>query len=105
MDLRQYRLNEWDWIKEYKAKYGDKYYHAYKDKICYMLSLLKPGKSYNFSGAEKQGSRIFIVEYETDGIKKEESNPDLFIKICCMFIHSNEGYVFNDEYDKITRNE
>ena len=68
-----------------------------------MLADLKPGRLYDLSNVETSGSKIFIVTYNVDGIEKQEQNPDLFIKLCCMFILSFNDYEFSENFDKIIR--
>lgn len=103
MDLRQYRLNDWEWYGRYKEKYGPEAFHRYKDKIFAMLESLKPGRLYDLAEAEAKGSRIFIVTYSDNGVERQESNPDLFVKLCCMFILSCGDYVFSEDFNKIMR--
>lgn len=103
MDLKQYRLNDWVWYNQYKDKYGSEAFHRYKDKIFKMLTDLKSGRLYDLSDVESKGSRIFVITYNVDGVDKEESNPDLFIKLCCMFILSFNDYEFSENFDKIMR--
>lgn len=103
MDLKQYRLSDWAWYNQYKDKYGSEAFHRYKDKIFKMLTDLKSGRLYDLSDVESKGSRIFVITYNVDGADKEESNPDLFIKLCCMFILSFNDYEFSENFDKIMR--
>nr|DAP41641.1 MAG TPA: hypothetical protein [Caudoviricetes sp.] len=103
MDLKQYRLNDWEWYNRYKDKYGLESFTKYKDKIFDMLANLKSGRLYDLSNVETSGSKIFIITYNIDGIEKQESNPDLFIKLCCMFILSFSDYEFSENFDKIMR--
>lgn len=103
MDLKQYRLNDWIWYDLYKNKYGLDAFNQYKDKIFKMLSELKPGRLYDLTDVEAKGSKIFIITYSIDGIEKQEANPDLFIKLCCMFILSFCDYEFSENFDKIMR--
>lgn len=103
MDLKQYRLSDWAWYNQYKDKYGSEAFHRYKDKIFKMLTDLKSGRLYDLSDVESKGSRIFVITYNVDGVDIEESNPDLFIKLCCMFILSFNDYEFSENFDKIMR--
>lgn len=103
MNLKQYRLNDWAWYNQYKDKYGQKAFNQYKDKIFKMLTDLKPGRLYDLTNVETSGSKIFVVTYSINGVEKQESNPDLFIKLCCMFILSFGDYEFSENYDKIMR--
>ena len=68
-----------------------------------MLANLKSGRLYDLSNVETSGSKIFVITYKIDGVEKEESNPDLFIKLCCMFILSFNDYEFSENFDKIMR--
>lgn len=103
MDLRQYRPNDWEWYSRYKEKYGPEAFQQYKNKIFKMLEELKPGRLYDFTEAEAKGSKIFIVTFEDNGTPRQEANPDLFVKLCCMFIESCHDYEFSDDYNKIKR--
>ena len=103
MNLKQYRLSNWDWLEHYKKRYGHDAFYQYKDKIFSMLADLKPGHLYELENAESKGSKIFVITYNLNGIEKQESNPDLFIKLCCMFILSFSDYEFSENFDKIIR--
>lgn len=103
MDLKQFRLDGWQWYEQYKAKYGLESFNTYKDKIISMLYDLKPGRTYDLTNVENSGSRIFIVSYNVNGVETCEQNPDLFVKICCMFMLSCSDYSFSDDYNKIIR--
>lgn len=104
MDLKQYRLDtDWSWYEIYKNRYGSDAFNHYREKVHYVLALLKPGRNYDLKESVDKGSRIFIIEYEKSGIRKEESNPDLFIKLCCSYIQTVGGYSFSEDFTKIKR--
>lgn len=103
MDLKQYRLNDWEWYNRYKDKYGLESFNGYKDKIFKMLHDLKPGRIYDLTNVENSGSKIFIVTYSVNNVEMSEQNPDFFVKLCCMFILSFGDYSFSDDYNKIIR--
>ena len=103
MDLKQYRLENWEWLTQAIERYGSEAYHVYRDKIFKMLYQLRPGKMYDFTGAKERGSKIFTIEFEKDGIRQSEENPDLFVKVCCTFILMNQDYVFSEDYSSIKR--
>lgn len=103
MDLKQYRLNDWEWYNRYKEKYGSESFYEYKDKIFKMLHDLKPGRSYDLTNVENSGSKIFLIIYNINDIETSEQNPDFFVKLCCMFILSFSDYSFSDDFNKIKR--
>jgi len=103
MNLAQYRLEDWKWYNEYKTRYGEDYFRQYREKIHSLMMALKPGHYYDLELAVDKGSRIFLIEFEESGVKKEESNPDLFIKLVCSYIQTVGGYTFSEDFTKIKR--
>lgn len=101
MDLKQYRLTDWNWIDTYKNKYGAEYFHGYMNKVFNMLSDLKPGRCYDLSTVAKQNSKIFNVTYINKGKSHTEYNPDFFVKTVCLYMLSFQDYEFSDDYSKI----
>ena len=82
----QHRMNNYDWLSEYKKKMGKEAFCKYVDGVYRFLIEMK---QYTFFSIEKN-------------VKTE--SRDLFIKICCMFIHEgNSEYVMSEQYDKIIR--
>ena len=103
MNLEQYRLENWKWYNEYKTRYGETSFRQYREKIHSLMATLKKGHYYDLKNVIDKGSRIFIIEFEESGIKKEESNPDLFIKLVCSYIMTVGGYTFSEDFTKIKR--
>lgn len=83
MNLQKYRLNDWSELSKFKDEMGIEEYNAYTDKVYSVLLNLPPGKFYSVNKLAKP------------------ENFDLFIKICCLFIHSNHQYTMSSDYSKI----
>ena len=104
MDYSIYRLNDWSWLNQYKERYGEEYYRNYSEKIYGMLDQLKKGRCYDLSTIESSGSTVFQINYvDKNGKPCCETNPDLFIKLCCSYILECDDYIISDDYQKIRR--
>ena len=104
MDLKQYRLDaDWSWYEIYKNRYGSDAFNHYREKVHNALAMLKPGRYYDLNASVDKGSRIFLIEFIESGVKKEESNPDLFIKLVCSYIQTVGDYTFSEDFTKIKR--
>lgn len=94
-DLSKYRMNNYDWFKEYTAQRGKEAFDKFINDVCKFLLEMKPGT-------------FFQIERN---VKPE--NIDFFIKVCCMFIHERycsvqefkTEYIFSNDYTKIIHRE
>jgi hypothetical protein len=89
-DYTQYRLENWDWVREYGHSRGEQAFLGYVNGVCRFLAGMKPGSFFTVEG----------------NVKPE--NTDLFIKTCCMFIletgrepDAAKEYLFSNDYTKI----
>jgi hypothetical protein len=104
MDFKQYRLTDWAWIRAFEEKYGSGAYHAYFRKVCNALDDLKPGYQYNLLQELSRDSDLFLVHLpDSAGNCNMKQDTDLFIKVCCTWILTNNEYGFSDDYTLIKR--
>jgi hypothetical protein len=104
MDFKQYRLNDWTWITQFKEKYGAEAYHEYFRKVCNTLCRLKPGFMYNLNDElHKDSDFLLVVVAEPGGTVKKIRDADFCIKVCCAWMLENPDFYFSSDYSIIKR--
>lgn len=87
MNFSEHRLTNWSWQELYRIQLGESAYNEYFNSVWLALDRLEVNEFYDIA---KQ------VRVE---------NRDLFIKICCQYILTHNGYEFSNDYTQIIRKE
>jgi len=90
-NLSIHRMENYDWVEDYKSKMGKEAFDKYIHEVYVFLLDMKPGTFFQIEG----------------NVKNE--NTDLFIKVCSMFMHERHcatrefdtEYIFSNDYTKI----
>ena len=69
-DFSEHIMKNWEWCEQYRSRLGEEAYRTYVNKVIDLLTGMKP-ESY------------FSIEKNVT-----PENRDLFIKVCCMFMHA-----------------
>jgi len=71
-DFSEHIIKNWEWMNKYRSRLGNEAWKKYVDSVMNMLNEMKP-------------DTVFYIE---KNVKPE--NIDLFIKVCCLFIHKQQ---------------
>ena len=86
INFSKHRMNDWNWIQEYKSIMDKEQYNNFFQKVYSTLFQIPQGKYFDISK------------------NVTEKNRDIFIKICCLFILEQrksvgDYWVFSDNYN------
>lgn len=86
MGNKECRMNDYEWINEYKVKLGEESFRDFVDRV------------YDFLNRMKVGDQFVLSKH----VRPE--NIDLFVKVACLYIQESKAiYEFDDEYEIIKR--